>query len=134
MKKFLVLLALLLIGGCSFAEEVIVIRGVNMNNFWNKKGITEEKVLKVGQKIMLDNKIDKRVPLFVDSRKYIQASSNPYDKTVTIHEGMFLYIDNDDELAFVLSHEIAHSVEAYGGMLKYMAINANSKKDRKSVV
>lgn len=128
MKKFLVLLALLLIGGCSFAEEVIVIRGVNMNNFWNKKGITEEKVLKVGQKIMLDNKIDKRVPLFVDSRKYIQASSNPYDKTVTIHEGMFLYIDNDDELAFVLSHEIAHSVEAYGGMLKYMAINANSKK------
>ena len=58
MKKFLALLALLLIGGCSFAEEVIVIRGVNMNNFWNKKGITEEKVLKVGQKIMLDNKID----------------------------------------------------------------------------
>lgn len=128
MKKLLILLAIILFGCCSFAEEIMVIRGVNMNNFWNKKGITEEKVLKVGQKIMLDNKIDKRVPLFVDSRKYIQASSNPYDKTVTIHEGMFLYIDNDDELAFVLSHEIAHSVEAYGGMLKYMAINANSKK------
>lgn len=36
-------------------------------------------------------------------------------------------MDNDDELAYVLSHEIAHSVEAYGGMIKYLAINANSK-------
>lgn len=128
MKKTLLLLGVLLIGTCSFAEEVIVLRGVNMNNFWHKKGISEEKVLQVGQKIMIDNKIPKRVPLFVDSRKYIQASSNPYDKSVTIHEGMFLYIDNDDELAFVLSHEIAHSVEAYGGMMKYIAVNSNSKK------
>lgn len=128
MKKILVLLGVLLIGTCSFAEEVLVLRGVNMNNFWHKKGISEEKVLQVGQKIMLDNKIPKRVPIIVDSRKYIQASSRPYDKIVVIHEGMFLYIDNDDELAAVLAHEIAHSVEYYGGMIKYIAMNANSKK------
>lgn len=128
MKKILLLLGVLLIGTCSFAEEVLVLRGVNMNNFWHKKGISEEKVLQVGQKIMIDNKIPKRVPIFVDSKKYIQASSRAYDKTVTIHEGMFLYIDNDDELAAILAHEIAHSVEYYGGMIKYIAMNANSKK------
>ncbi len=128
MKKIFVLLCLMLIGACSFAEEVIVVRGVNMENFWRKKGITEEKVIKVGQKIMLDNKIAKRAPIFVDAKKTINASSNPYDKIITIHEGMFFYIDNDDELAFVLSHEIAHSVEAYGGIIKYMAMNSNSKK------
>lgn len=128
MKKILVLLGVLLIGTCSFAEEVLVLRGVNMNNFWRKKGISEEKVLQVGQKIMIDNKIPKRVPIFVDSKKYIQASSRAYDKTVVIHEGMFLYMDNDDELAAVLAHEIAHSVEYYGGMIKYIAMNANSKK------
>lgn len=128
MKKIFVLLCLMLIGACSFAEEVVVVRGVNMENFWRKKGISEEKVIKVGQKILIDNKISKRVPILVDSKKNINAYSNPYDKIVVIHEGMFLYIDNDDELAFVLSHEIAHSVEAYGGIIKYMAMNSNSKK------
>ena len=128
MKKFLLLLGIISIGLCSFADEVVVIRGVNLENFWNKKGISEEKVIKVGQKIMLDNKIPKRVPIFVDTKKNVNAFSNLYDKTVTIHEGMFFYIDNDDELAYVLAHEIAHSIEAYGGMIKYMAMNSNSKK------
>ncbi len=129
MKKILVLLGVLLIGTSSFADEIMVIQGANLNNFWRKKGIDEEKVLKVGQKIMMDNKISKRVPIFVNSNnKVVNATSNPYDKTVNIYSGMFLYIDNDDELAYVLSHEIAHSVEAYGGMIKYMAMNANSKK------
>lgn len=129
MKKILVLLGVLLIGTTSFADEIMVIQGANLNNFWRKKGIDEEKVLKVGQKIMMDNKISKRVPIFVNSNnKVVNATSNPYDKTVNIYSGMFLYIDNDDELAYVLSHEIAHSVEAYGGMIKYMAMNANSKK------
>ena len=128
MKKFLVLLVVILIGTCAFAEEVYVIRGVNFGNFWKKKGIDEEKVLSVGQKIMLDNKIPKRVPIFVVNNKSVNASANLYDKTVTINSGAFLYIDNDDELAYVLAHEIAHSVDAYGGMIKYMAMGANSKK------
>lgn len=128
MKKILLLLGVLLIGSSTFAEEIVVIRGVNMDNFWKKKGIDEQKVILVGQKIMLDNKIAKRVPIWVDNKKTINAYSRTYDKIVIIHEGMFFYIDNDDELAYVLSHEIAHSVEAYGGMMKYMAVNANSKK------
>ncbi len=129
MKKILVLLGVLLIGSCSFAEEILVIKNVNMSNFWRKKDIDEEKVLQVGQRIMISNRIPKRVPIFVDSHKdTINAYSSTYDKRVTIYAGMFLYMDNDDELAYILSHEIAHSVEAYGGMIKYLAINANSKK------
>lgn len=129
MKKFLVLLSILLIGTCSFAEEVYVIRGVNLGNFWKKKGIDEEKVLDVGHKILISNKISKRVPiLVVNNNKIVNANSSPYDKFVNVYSGMFLYLDNDDELAFILSHEIAHSVEAYGGMMKYIAMNANSKK------
>lgn len=129
MKKFLFLLCVLAIGVCAMAEDVYVIRGVNMDNFWKKKGIDEQKVLSVGQKIMIDNKIPKRVPIFVvNDRKVLNASSNPYDKKVSIYTPMFLYIDNDDELAYVLSHEIAHSVEAYGGMVKYIAMKSNSKK------
>ena len=57
-----------------------------------------------------------------------QNLQNAYDKKVSIYTPMFLYIDNDDELAFILSHEIAHSVEAYGGMMKYISMTSNTKK------
>ena len=129
MKKILFLLCVLTIGLSAMAEDVYVIHGVNMDNFWKKKGIDEQKVLNVGQKIMIDNKIPKRVPIFVvNDKKVLNASSNPYDKKVNIYTPLFLYIDNDDELAYILAHEIAHSVEAYGGMVKYIAMQSNSKK------
>ena len=128
MKKFLVLFAALLIGTYAFAEEVYVVRGVNFNNFWKKKGIDQEKVLQVGEKIKIDNRIPNRVPIFVDNKKVVNAYSRSYDKIVVIHEGSFSYIDNDDELAYILSHEIAHSVESYGGMIKHLAMSTNSKK------
>lgn len=132
MKKLLVLLGLigvLFSGTCAMAEDAVLITGVNISNFWKKKGIDQEKVLAVGQKILIDNKITKRVPIFVlYNSKELNAYSNLYDKRVCIYASMFSYMDNDDELAAVLSHEIAHSVEAYGGMTKYIAIQANSKK------
>lgn len=129
MKKILVLIAMLFIATSAFAEDVYVIKGVNLDNFWKKKGIDEEKVLDVGNKILIDNKIPRRVPIFVVSdRKVLNATSNPYDKKVHIYTPLFLYMDNDSELAFVLAHEIAHSVDAYGGMMKYIAMQANSKK------
>ena len=59
MKKILTLLCVVLIGSCALADEIMIIKGVNMNNFWRKKGIDEEKVIKVGQKILLDNHIPK---------------------------------------------------------------------------
>lgn len=132
MKKLLVLLGLigvLLSGTCAMAEDVVLITGVNISNFWKKKGIDQEKVLAVGQKILIDNKITKRVPIFVlYNNKVFNAYSNSYDKCVYIYSSLFSYMDNDDELAAVLSHEIAHSVEAYGGLTKFIAMQANSKK------
>lgn len=129
MKKFLIILGVLLIGTCSFAEDVYLLKGVNLDNYWKKKGIDKEKVLTVGQKIMIDNKIIKRAPIFViNDKKTLNAYSNIYYKTINIYTPLFLYMDNDSELAFVLSHEIAHTIEAYGGTMKYIAMTANSKK------
>ena len=129
MKKFLVLLGIMLIGSFAMADEVMIMSGVDLSNFWKKKGIDQEKVLNVGQKILIDNKIPKRVPIIVQyNNKVLNAYSSSYDKYVYIYSSLFSYMDNDDELAAVLSHEIAHSVEAYGGMTKFIAMQANSKK------
>ena len=93
MKKFLVLLGLigvLFSGTCTMAEEVVLITGVNLPNFWKKKGIDQEKVLAVGQKILIDNKIPKRVPIFVlYNNKELNAYSRTYDKCVYIYSSLF---------------------------------------------
>ena len=80
MKKFLLVFGLILVGSLSYAssainiemyssDEVTLVNDVSISNFWKKKGLSQEKVLSVGQKILVDNKIDKRVPINVPSKK-----------------------------------------------------------------
>jgi predicted Zn-dependent protease len=127
MKKFLLTVAMLLIALTANAEIILVETNYNMENFWQRNGKTAEKVLNVGRKIIHDNEL-KRVPIVLANQNIKNATSNLYYKTVTIYPGMLLYINNDDELAFVLGHEIAHSQEAYDGAIKLMAMKFNSKK------
>lgn len=129
MKKFLLLLCILLFGTASFAETMYIETNLNMDNFWEKNGKDVQKILLVGRNILYMNKINKRVPIIMNrSPRSINASSSLFDKQVTISNGLLPYLDNDDELAYVLSHEIAHSVQAYGGFLKYTSMKWNSKK------
>ena len=128
MKKILVVLMALMLGTGAFAETLYFETDVNMKNYWEKNGKDEQKVMTVAQKILYANKINKRIPLEVKrNTTTINATSNPYYKTVTMYTGMLPYFDNDDELAYVLSHEIAHSIDSYGGAIKLVAMNVNSK-------
>ena len=128
MKKFLVLLGVILLGTAAFADVMYVETNLNMDNFWEKNGKDEQKVLNIGHRILYKNKISKRIPIIMNrSTTEINATSQIFDKTVTVYSGILPYIDSDDELAAVMAHEIAHSVEAYGGPIKYIAMNVNSK-------
>lgn len=128
MKKFLVMTALILIGTCAFAEDAYLINNVSMENFWKQNGIREEKILTVAEKVLYKNKINKRIPLNIVYKSGANSYSQTFTKVVNIQTGLLPYVQNDDELAYVISHEIAHSVEAYGGLIKLAAMNCNSKK------
>lgn len=139
MKKTLIILSLLLFSSFTYADEVVLIHDINKDNFWAKQGMEVDKVLNVSNTIMMSNKISKRVPIFVEKSKKtitmngtvtetVNAYSDLDNKSVTVLSGLFNYIDNDDELAYILAHEIAHSIEAYGGFFKYMSMTSNSKK------
>ena len=128
MKKFLIVLALVMLGSSGFAEETVILENSHSENFWNKIGVKEEKITDIGEKILCANKINKRVPFNVNPKNIANAYSETYNKTVTVYMGIMPYIKNDDEMAFILSHEIAHSVEAYGGAIKFVAMKCNSKK------
>lgn len=129
MKNFLIVLALLSLGLKVCAEVVEIESNLNMDNFWEKDGKYEQKVLDVGTKVINKNKLDKRIPLEVARNlKIINACSSKANKTVMIYTGILPYIDNDDELAFVISHEIAHSLDAYDGLGKWIAMCFNRKE------
>ena len=47
MKKFLVLLGVILLGTAAFADVMYVETNLNMDNFWEKNGKDEQKVLNI---------------------------------------------------------------------------------------
>ncbi len=50
------------------------------------------------------------------------------NKTVTVYYGILPYLDNDDELAALLGHEMCHALDGYGGFFKWADMALNSKE------
>lgn len=99
-----------------------------METIWTKNGKYEEKVINVGAKLLYDNGINRRIPFRVQRTKEVNAYSSGFDKVVNVYQGLFPYIDNDDELAYVVGHEISHSLDAYRGVPYFIASFFNSKR------
>lgn len=115
----------------SFSESdtIYIETNVTMDNYWQKTNKAHKKVMKIAQNIMTANNINKRTPIFIKSSpNNPNAVTNGYTREITVYSGLLPYIENDDELAFVLSHEIAHDLDFHGGYIKYMAMSANAKK------
>lgn len=133
MKKILIAIGLFLFGSLfSIAHAIsfdLDMEPVSIKHFWEKNGVYEEKVLDVGSKVINANKLPKRIPIMV-ARKHsvVNACSSKTNKVVTVYTGILPYFDNDDELAFVVSHEIAHSLDAYDGIGRWAAMIFNSQQ------
>ncbi len=125
MKRFLI--AFLMIIGLSAQANEITFTNITLDNIWDKLGKREEKVNIVGAKILNSNKINKRIVFNVNNFSSVNASAAYTNKTVSINKGTFNYIDNDDELAAILSHEIAHAMDYYDGFAKAIVMTFNSK-------
>lgn len=128
MKKLLLIFGLFLFCAVKANAEIVEFN-VNMQNFWNKNGIYEQKVLDVGTKLINANKLNKRVVLrVVRNIKIVNADASYSSKIVRVYTGILPYVDNDDELAFLIGHESAHCLDFYDGFLKYISFKLNSKE------
>ena len=127
MKKILLIILALFVVIPVKAETILIESNLNMDNFWQKNGKDTEKIISVARKIIHDNGL-KRAPILLDKSKNPNATSNLYTKAISINAGILPYIDNDDELAFVIAHELSHSQEVYNGLFKIIAMSFNSKK------
>lgn len=131
MKKIFVLAGLLLLGLQVHADVIEVeFEPLSYKKFWEYNGIYEQKVLDVGNKIINANNLENRIVLrAVRNKRIINAYASFMDKSVNIYTGILMYFDNDDELAAVMAHEIAHCLDFYeGGVSRWLvSMSFNAK-------
>jgi len=86
----------------------------------------QERMNAVGFNILNSNRIEHRMIFRVVNRVYtrdIWADVSSVNRTVWIKPCIRPYIDSDDELAGILSHQISHGVDTYEGILRgYVSI------------
>lgn len=129
MKKILSLLVVLLLSGSiSQAYDVDLTKGSQY----------QKKVMEVGFKILNANRIEKRVVFNYQNDGRINAYAFSANKSVVVLRGILPYLDDDAELAGILSHEIAHDLDYYHGFFRQLAMAFDSKKyetkaDKKAV-
>ena len=66
-----------------------------------------KKVNNIGNKLLLSNNIDDFVRFEVSRKMTVNAYAN-HEGVVHVYKGLLDYVENEDELAFVIGHEIAH--------------------------
>lgn len=85
---------------------------------WNRPSY-EKKVLTVGQRLLQANGIPDKILFLVDHEDIRNASASRFigPNTIRVYKDMLDVIDNDDELAAVLAHEIAHITKRHTGKI-----------------
>jgi len=79
---------------------------VPLFNDWNGKEALK-KINNIGNKILLSNKIDNFVRFEVSRKETVNAYAS-YNGIIRVYKGLLNYVENEDELAYVLGHELSH--------------------------
>lgn len=122
MKKLIVcLISLMLTASACFADELRL----------DKEAQFQKKVMETGFRILNSNQIDKRMTFYYVNTKDVNAAAYSSSKRICVYKGLLPFIDNDDELAAILSHEIAHGIDFHEGYLRRLAMSFRSSKYEK---
>lgn len=119
MKKIFFTIGLILMMVVSFAKPSFA---------WDVKTVDElqTRMNEVGFKILNTNRIEKRFIFMAINRVYtrdIWTDVSSVNRIVWIKPTVLPYIDDDNELAAILSHSLAHGVDTYEGVLRgYISI------------
>lgn len=109
MKKFLFLFVMIFFAIPAFSMDIDL----------TKVGRQQKYINEIGFRILNANKIEQRTNFYYEpNRKTVNAFSRFTDRQITVTQGIMAYIDSDDEMAALLSHEISHSVDSYNGLFK----------------
>jgi len=111
MKKVALLLIFLSLCTISFANSADLIS--NEQTAKIQKHIDE-----VGFNLLNSNGIEKRTTFNFNIKRIKNAGSYYRNREIVIYRDLYNRLSSDDELAYILGHEISHSVDSYDGILR----------------
>ena len=107
---------------------LITVSSVKPSFAWDVKttDALQKRMNEVGFKILNTNRIEKRFMFMAINRVYtrdIWTDVSSVNRIVWVKPVVLPYIDDDNELAAILSHSIAHGVDTYEGIFRgYVSI------------
>ena len=122
MKKIILILLALFISLPTFAYVTNT----------TKSGEFEKMTHEIGYKLLNANKIPYNITFSINKRNIVNACSKYNNKSIVVYKDLFNYLENEDELAGILAHEISHSVDysqgAFKGYFSVISTNLAPKK------
>lgn len=73
---------------------------------WTKRE-AQRKVNNIGNKLLISNNLDNFARFEVSRKESVNATTS-FNGTITVYKGLLEYVETDDELAYVLGHELGH--------------------------
>ena len=111
MKNLLVILALLIFGAQVYASDNMFVSATELAK-------QERHINEVGFRLLNANGINTRARFILSTSKEINAYCTLNSRSIVIYRGLYTRLENDDELAAVLGHEVSHSVDSYKGIFR----------------
>lgn len=120
-KLFVCIVSLMLTMSACFADELRL----------DKETQFQKKVMETGFRILNANQINKRMTFYYVNTKDVNAAAYSASKRICVYKGLLPFLDNDNELAAILSHEIAHGIDYHEGYLRRLAMGFRPSKYEK---
>jgi len=111
-----------------FITAIFILAITSPSFAWDVKTTPQlqERMNEVGFSLLNSSRIEKRLTFMAVNRIYtrdIWADVSSVNRIVWVKPCVIPYIDSDDELAAILSHEIAHGIDTYEGIFRgYISI------------
>lgn len=112
MKKFFIILFLMII--CFTTKAYADAYLIDTREFAR----LQKQVNQVGFRILNANGIENRTVFALDKHTDIAITTSKKHRRIVIYRGLYAQLEDEDELAAVLSHEISHVVDSYTGVAR----------------
>ena len=99
MKKLLIIFCLMMFGIANAATD------------WNSEAALE-RVNAIGSKMLKANNVNYPIEFKVSNEEDVNAYAN-LDKEIYVYKGLLEFVDNDEELAGVIGHEMGHIINGH---------------------
>lgn len=90
----------------SSQESEIEVNFNPMFKDWDSKK-AQTLIYTTGERLLISNNIEDFARFEVSKKLVVNATTN-YHGTITLYSGLLRYVENEDELAYVMGHELGH--------------------------